>query len=501
LFALGIALLVAHASTKLPHTDEGDLASAAASLLDRGRVAFPMAYQYGPTVRDAYYLAPPFYPAALAAWFAAFGRSLVAYRLFHVGWVVLLLLAWIRIVGLAAPTRAALAVAAVLFAFNYDLLNLGVSRYDIVCAALNAAAIASYAAWRERHFGRAVLVANVFLALAATTHPYAVFGLVGCLAIVVATGDWRRIRPVHALLALAPHVLAFGAWALMIGGHWSVLRQQIAMQAGSRGIDYGNPVRVYATDLAVRWWQLFAGWRGDVPAVMRAKTLFLLLWAVVPFLAIAWSPAERRPLRWGIVAYTVAILVLLPLTDNMHVQIYNIHAIAGFTALTAIVVADAWARWPRLHPLLGAAVAGMAVFGLAGIGLRARQNDLGREYAPAHAALLRGVSDGDVVVAPSELGFGLGFEAHLRDDPGLGSIGAGPMPAYIVTSKERNEPLPKKATCVKGVAVHDTTRYAELPIRTPRESYRVYRRVDDARGAAAGGPVVLVPRSCDGAIR
>jgi hypothetical protein len=276
------------------------------------------------------------------------------------------------------------------------------------------------------------------------------------------------------------------------------MREQIAMQAGSRGIDYGHPLQVYATDLVVRWWQLFAGWRGDVPAVMRAKTLFLLLWAVVPFLAIAWSPVDRRPVRLGIVAYTVLILVLLPLTDNMHVQIYNIHAIAGFTALTAIAVADAWTRWPRLHSLLAAAVAGMCLFGVAGIGLRARRNDLGREYAPAHAAVRRGVSVGDLVIAPSELGFDIGFAAHVRDDPGLSSVGAGPMPKYIVRSKDRKQSAPKSVMCTPGVAVHDTTWYVELPIRTPKDSYRVFRRADDARAAPASGPRVALARNCDG---
>ena len=67
----GIALAIAHALTKLPYADEGDLASAAASLLDRGRIAFPMSYRYAASVRQEYFLLPPFYPASLAAWFAA----------------------------------------------------------------------------------------------------------------------------------------------------------------------------------------------------------------------------------------------------------------------------------------------------------------------------------------------------------------------------------------------------------------------------------------------
>src|SRR2546425_13202081 len=61
LLLAGIALTSAHALTKVPHGDEGDLASAAASLLDRGRIAFPMEYAYLPSMRQQIYLSPPFY--------------------------------------------------------------------------------------------------------------------------------------------------------------------------------------------------------------------------------------------------------------------------------------------------------------------------------------------------------------------------------------------------------------------------------------------------------
>ena len=499
LLLIGIALLVAHALTKQPHTDEGDLASAATSLLDRGRVAFPMSYEYGQSVRDAYYLAPPFYPAALAVWFEPFGRSLTAYRLFHVAWVVLLTLSWMRMVRLGTTSRVALPIAAGLFALNYDLINLGVSRYDIVCAALNAAAMAAYATWRVDRFGRAIVVANSLLALSALTHPYALFGLIGCLAIALANRDWRRVRPRHLLAGLAPYVVGFGAWILMIGGHWDQLRAQVAMQAGTRGIDYGDPLRVFASDFIVRWWQLFAGWREGVPAILRAKTLFLVLWAVVPFFALRrGSAAELRPLRLGVLVYTLAALLLLPLTDNMHVQIYNMHVIAGLVALTAMAFVDVWERWPRMRPALGVVIAGICLFGLAGIGLRVKQRDLQREYEPVQAFLEREVGEGDVVIGPSELGFELGFERHVRDDPKLSSIGGGELPRFIVASRERDEPLPRTVPCDVNVRVHDTTTYVEMRVATPKDSYRILRRVAPGDTLATGASPWRIERNCDG---
>lgn len=497
LLLAGIALLTAHALTKAPHTDEGDLASAATSLLDRGRVAFPMSYDYGPSVRNEYHLVPPFYPAALAAWFAPFGQSLVSYRLFHVAWAVLLVVAWMRVTRLGSTTPVSLAFAAGVLALNYDVINLGVSRYDVVCAALNAAAIAAYATWRADRFGRAIVVANSLLALSAITHPYALFGLIGCVTLMLAYGDWRRIRVRHVLLALVPYVVAFSAWILMIGGHWAEMREQIRMQASTRVIDYGSPLQVIVSDFVVRWWELFAGWREGVPKIMRAKTLFLLLWALVPLLALRQKSAEVRPLRIGVVVYTVAALLILPFTDNMHVQIYNVHVIVGLSALTAMVASDAWERWPRLRPLVLTGIAGMCLFAVAAIGFRVRQRELQREFRPIQQLLAREVSTDDVVIAPSELGFGLGFEEHVRDDPALTSLDRGAMPKVIVELKERNEPTPAVVPCGRASSpVHDTTAYQVVAVETPKDSYRVLVRASVPDSALPPDRVMRIVRDC-----
>src|SRR5437762_12768460 len=48
----GLCLMTAHALTKIPHSDEGDLASAGVSVLQRGKIAFSMSYDYVASVRD-----------------------------------------------------------------------------------------------------------------------------------------------------------------------------------------------------------------------------------------------------------------------------------------------------------------------------------------------------------------------------------------------------------------------------------------------------------------
>ena len=497
LLLLGVALAVAHALTKLPHADEGDIASAAASLLDRGRIAFPMAYAYGASVRDAYYIAPPFYPAALAAWFAPFGRSLESYRLFHVLWFTILVVSWMQLTRLSTTTRVAVPIAAALLALSYDLINLGVTRYDVTCAALNGAAMASYLTLRSKRFSLAVFVANSCLALAACTHPLAILGLVGCLALFITHKDWRQIRPIHVVLAILPYVVAFGIWILMIGGNWAELRHQAQLQASTRIIDYSHPIAVFAKDFTVRWLGLFAGWRDDVPKLMRVKTLYLIVWAIVPFLVIRNAPPGLRAPRIAIVVYSVTGFLLLPFTDNLHGQIYIIHVVAGFTALTAMACADAWERLPALRVIILAGVAGSAAFGLAAIGFRVRQNDTGHEYVPAHA-YLASLKDGEFIIGPAEMGFGLGFAKHVRDDFTLGVLAEGPMPRFIVETKERPRPMLRRVPCVGSSPVHDTTTYRALPNDTPRKQYRVLERVASNDAVSDPSTTLQIVRYCGG---
>jgi hypothetical protein len=483
----------------LPHSDEGELASAAVSLLDRGHSAFTMSYNYPPSWRQETFL-PPFYPATVALWFAGVGRSIEAYRLFHVAWFLLLVASYVKIVGTASATRVATPIAAALLGLNYDLINLSVSRYDIVCAALNAAAMAAYAALRPKRFSVAIILSNSFLALSALTHPYAIFGLIGCIALAVACGDWHRMRLVHAAVALVPYLAGFSWWAFLIGGHWSTFIEQMLTGAEPHTVGVLSPIRVFAQDFVVRWWQAFAGWRDDVPAIMRAKTLFLPLWALVPVLALRRSASGTRGVRLGIVAYCAATIGIIPFTDSGHLQIYNLHAIAGFTALTAIVLADLWNERPRLRQPLLATLGAICAFGLLGIGLRVKAMDLQREYVPALELVKRTLKDGDIVVASGEFGFGLGFDEHVRVDGPLTSVSTGVMPRFIVQSMQVGlDQVPAVVPCARGAVVHDSTRYVALPLQTPRKYYRVMMRLDHEESAVnTRQQGFVISRSCDG---
>lgn len=493
---LGLALMVAHALTKIPHVDEGDLASAAVSLLERSRIAFPMSWHYPVSIREHYYSAP-FYYWVLAAWFKVGGSSIESYRLFHVAWYVLLVLAWARVARGASTARFVVPIAVAAIALNYDVINLSVSRYDIVCAALNAAAMGSYVALRERRLVLAIFVANLCLACSAITHPYAIFGLVGCIALLVATGDLRRLRLPHVLAGLAPYALAFGLWALTISDWQAFNAQRVLMMSNKRSS--GAFPETLWTDTYIRWWQLFAGWRDDVPVIMRAKTAFLALWAAALVAVVPLGSAEGRPIRIAMLVYSVAALVMLPFVDSMHLQIYNIHPITGLAATTAVVLAELAERGTFLRLSAGAATVGMALFAIAAIGFRVRESDLRREFNATIAVVERELPPSGYAIAPASFGFALDYWHRMRSDRDLQSLTGGPLPDVVVESMEHGfRVTPSRPPCLRGAAVHDTTVYVEIPVNTPRHYYRVLRRRQGAPLAADSAGLV-VTRDCPGA--
>jgi len=78
-------------------------------------------------------------------------------------------------------------------------------------------------------------------------------------------------------------------------------------------------------------------------------------------------------------------------------------------------------------------------------------------------------------------------------------LNRGEMPKVIVVSKERNEVVPAVVPCrdVRGAPVHDTTAYEEVPIPTPKESYRVLVRASPRDTAApAAGREFRIVRNC-----
>ncbi len=114
----------------------------------------------------------------------------------------------------------------------------------MMCAALGAAGVACYLTFRERHWNRALWLANTFLALAFFTHPNGVLPLLTFLFLLLFF-DRKRLRARDAA-ALTPWLALATAWGDTLCGvrifFWPSLRPMRRRVVGRGGSDLFIPL-------------------------------------------------------------------------------------------------------------------------------------------------------------------------------------------------------------------------------------------------------------------
>lgn len=474
-----VALAIPLALTRAPHTDEGHFASAAATFASEGRLAMPMWTEWIATLDERMYATMPAYFVLLGGWFKAFGVSFASMRLFSVMWGVVLVCAWYAIGRRAGGTRLAALLVMTFVALNYDVVNAATARYDIMAAALNAAAIASYLVLRERRLGAAVVVSQALVGLAFLTHPYGVFGGVGVLIFGLAL-DLRRLRWRHLGLAVLPYAIEFGAWGIYIAQDFGMFRDQFGTNASGRLSSYGDPLGSIASELRVRYLERLGGWREGLPVAARAKVLTLPVYAAGVIGCLLVPTLRRAPAVRALAAYAVALFLLLTFLDSNRWYIYIIHAVPVYAACAGLLAAHLWERGRAARLLVGAGVAAWILFAIAGVAYRARLDVYGRTFEPTAAYLRSHVRPGDLVMAGGEFGVGLGFAEHVVDDPKLGYRN-GRVPDFVVVGREMAEAHSRFRRGLPALGAHvDSIMTRYRPVFESDEvggyRYRVYAR-------------------------
>ena len=482
-YAAALAALVALAGvlalTRPPQTDEGHFASAGASFAAEGRLAMPMWTEWIDTLDRRLYSNMPLYFVALGAWFKAFGVTWWTMRALSIVFGVVLVVSLVATLRSIAGDRATATAGIVLTTLGYDLINFASARYDVVTAALSAAALACYLRTRERSLGRALLGANALLAAACLTHPYALFGMTG-LATFVLWLDRRRLRPRHVALAAAPYVVALAAWGAYIAQDPAMFRAQFGANArDGRFAGPGDPLTVLLTEVRERYVAKFAGWRAGAPAAMRVKVLLLVAFAAGVIGCVADRRVSRNAAARALAAHTLFSIVLLAYLDATKWYIYLIYVVPQLVLCLALV-AGAWTRaggWQRR--VVHAGLAGYALFGVASVAYRAKVDAHHRAYLPAARYLQQHVRPGDLVMAGGEFGPELGFARHVLDDQRLG-FRNGRTPAYFVTSDASRAEIAAASARDTALARHVASMHARyrhvLTSSVPGLEYRVYAR-------------------------
>ncbi len=414
------------AVTRAPWWDEGYFANPAFNLAFRGYLGNSLEdtarhsrLQYIEHLDKYAYWTPPLYLVTLAGWFKLFGFSLVVMRLLSILWGLVLLVSWYSIVkSLTEDRRAALAGMALLAADYSVLIGCTNGRPDAMTAALGSGALAVYLRLRERSFSRAVLAGSSLLAASVLTHPLGLISVAaaGAVALVL---DFRRVRPVHALLAAAPFAVGALAWGLYILQAPSVFLSQFYGNVGHRVRGMASPFQSVLTEIRQRYLAYYFTLDGLAGAA-RLKGLVLigyfgsLLWmAAIP-------PARRA--RGAILLSLAAVVSVLGLAvlDKMKYPHYFVYVFPPLAAVTAICFRWFWTatRVPRW--LLATAAAGLAGIQLGGTATRIVADSNSNIYKPVIDFVKERATPDSLVMGPAELAFALPPEIRLIDDVSLG---------------------------------------------------------------------------------
>jgi 4-amino-4-deoxy-L-arabinose transferase-like glycosyltransferase len=466
---------------RMPQSDEGHFANAGYELAYDGRLAMPMRTEWVASLDRHMYVQMPLYYVQLAPWIKAFGFDLRTIRLNSVLWGIIFAMAWYVIVRAVSRDRTTALLGLALIGLHYDVMNLTSVRYDPMCAALGTAGVACYLAMRERRLATAVLAANACLAAALLTHPFGVFGVIGFLTFF-ALLDLRRVSVPVVLAAVVPYAIAFGAWGVYILQDPAAFKNQITANAQGRVADVSRPLTLLATELRQRYLERYAGWRPDVPPLMRIKIVFLLAYLAGVLGCLASLRLRRERAVVALVVWAGLSFGALMVLDSNRWYVYLLHVIPIFVAVLAVWLGALWARGPLARYAVQVALAVWILFSMGTVALRARLNDYDRLYAPTLAYLQGHVRDGDLVMAPAEFGPGLGFAPRVLDDPKFGYRN-GRTPDWIVHDKLQDEWMAEWGTTNPALHRHvqETLERYQLVLdnRQPYNYYRVYHRRSD----------------------
>ena len=421
-----IALAVLCAHTNLPWSDEAWFASPALNLITKGNFGTSV---LDPTasfrtnnltgIHEHTYWIVPLFPLAEAAWFRAIGYGLMQVRYLSILWGLVALWAWHRMLKILTGDERIAVLAMGLMAVDFTFVwTSSVGRMDMMCAALGGAGLTAFLALRERNFSLAVLVSQSLIVAAGLSHPMAAGYACGLLALTFYC-DWKRIRPVHVLVAAAPYAAGAIGWGLYILKAPHDFMLQFGGNAAERGLPLNDPMAIIHSQVMVRFFYMF-GMAPDTRGFSHIKILILAAYvAGVLGVLVNREILRQRSTRALLLVSGVTLLVMIGLDREAQHQ-YLIHFVLWMISLTAVAGVSWWDRraLPRWALMAGLLV--VVLVQLATTGRRVSQRAYSTIYLATTNYLKAHAQGKGVIMGSAELAFQLGYADNLVDDPRLG---------------------------------------------------------------------------------
>lgn len=417
--------------TRIPWCDEAWFACAGFHLAAHGKLVTPV---IAPAPNDPKtmgldqhtYWVMPLQLLFQAGCYRLFGFSLLTLRAGSIFWGFVALCAWLVIMRiLADDARAALLTAGLLGTGYIFILQATSGRMDMMSAALSDSALAAYLLLRRRNLNLAVLCSHSLVTLSGLTHPNGgLLGLAGVF-LLMWSYDAKSLRWRHAALAAIPYLIGAAGWGLYILEDPRLFLVQFGGNASGRLTGFLAPWQSLRREIVERYLYSF-GLQPGVPAANRIKLIFLLgyLGGVGGTLSVA--ALRRRPGVRVLLALTAIHLLFLTFFESSKQPVYLIYAVPFFCALMAL-----WILWLPAKRVVALTVVVFIGLQLAAVARVVMQNQYGRAYRPAADFLLAHGGATATVMGEPQLGFALGFDGGLIDDPRLGYY-SHKAPAFIV---------------------------------------------------------------------
>lgn len=428
-----LLLAVLLANVRAPQSDEGHFAEGAVNLAFHGRLRLPTWTPWISTLDQKVYAVMPLYFFGLGAWFRIFGVDMLTMRYYSVLWGCILVVSYYLLLRQTSKNLVLGALGLFVLAFSYDVVNLTTARYDAMAAGLAALGLGLYAVLRRYNLGTAILVANACIAAAAMVHPYGAFGFV-YFVIFFLVLDRDRFRFSQLLLVALPYIVALALWGRYIAQDPAMFKAQFGGNASAHTVSVLHAVAAVSSELRARYWPAFGG-EGRASAYARLHLAILALYIVAYFTSLLTPAIRREKANLAVLFCATFGFFALTFAEGSRGYVYLVHVIGFYSLVVAIWLGHlvAAGRWQRC--IAFGIMAALALFAIATIAFRARQNSYQKAFVPAANYLRQHLREHQLVFAGGDFGIPLGFADHVLDDRFLGSRNH-IRPHYIVVDRD-----------------------------------------------------------------
>jgi 4-amino-4-deoxy-L-arabinose transferase-like glycosyltransferase len=494
---LYLSLSLATILTREPWCDEAWFSSPGLTLATRGYLGTPYLDEAGnigrPPIRldginrHTYWM-PPLYMVTQAGWIKLAGFGLTRVRIASLLWGLAAMLAW-SMVATKLTGRVTASLMLLLLAGEYGWIYASAdARMEMMCAALGTTGLAFYLHFREHSLSRALVLANSAIAASALTHPMGVSYFVA-LAVMILAADRAKLTLAGVAMSAAPYLVALTAWGLYIAQAPQLFLIQFTGNSSARGPGLTHPLAALGLELTHRYGESFglAAWTSG-PA--RIKILVLLLYAG----GLIYVSASRR-LRSapGILLGWLAacsVLIFFWLLEGSKNSLYLPHILPWLSLLAAIAVLDVSRGSLRTAALFVLPILGVQILSTA---MPARRNTYAHLYQPAMNFLQEHGRSTDTIMADAAIGFDLGFDRRVTDDPWLGYL-TGKKLDWIVITPVYASLIESMPQFHPDVYRHVTQLLNGYTLAFQNDSYKIYQRTVSPSESTAAGSLPGTPR-------